>query len=944
MRESESERVEFRLLGPIEAVLDGTKLELGGRRQRALLALLLIRPGRTVAADRLVEELWDGAAPGASTLRSYLSRLRTALGTDGLVASTAAGHLVNVPADRVDAHRFERLAREGHEALLAGTPRRAVDRLRASLGLWRGSPFGGAGDVAALVRERERLEEIRLLALEDRIEADLALGRSQDLVEELRALVDEHPFRERLWRHLMLALYRAGRQADALAEYERARSILREELGLDPGEELAALERSILRHEVPAVRAPERRHRLPAAVPTSVGREAELADIDGVLRGSRSVTLTGVGGAGKTRLALEVAARADAAMPDGVVFVDLSELIDPVLVPSHLAAALGGNDGSEVPLLEAITQRLHDAELLLVLDNCEHLRDACAEVVHGLLTACPLLRILTTSRIPLGVPGELEYLVPPLKVPAEDASTAELRSCEAVRLFLARATFARRDLTDDEPTLAAAARISRDLEGIPLALELAAARAKTLSLNDIASRLSDRYRFLISWRRLAPARHQTLREAMDWSYELLSEEERALLARLSVFSGGFTLEAVAVVCLDGDDEAALELVGHLVDASLIVAEVGDGGMRYRLLETVRQYAAERLPSAEGDVTLDLHAGYYLDLAERYSRGIYERGTLALAGLDPEDANLRASLVRSETTGSVERELRICSALWRYWWLRGEVAEGRRRLRAALEREPGTPTAARAEALRGASTLALRQGDHEEAAGLAEESLDVSRELGSLETARAQVALGNAVVSLGDDLDRGERLYAEGAATFRATGRTWELANVLLNMGDLALNRGDFASAERIASESLALNRLLGEDVGIALNLGNLAFAALERGQADRAYDFLAEAFDGPSLGGFGEWAAIMLVGLSAVLCVRGDDRRAAQLLGASNHLLEDAGASLDSIEGRIHARTATTLRERLSEDAFSKAVTEGRALTLSEAIDLAVMPAPVPLS
>src|SRR6266545_2481902 len=365
-----------------------------------------------------------------------------------------------------------------------------------------------------------------------------------------------------------------------------ARALLSEELGLQPSEELGALERAVLRQEVAAAPPAEKaRHNLPAPVTTFVGRERELGELERLLREQRLVTLTGMGGAGKTRLALEVASRQVGAWPGGVWLVDLMPLSDPALVPTAVARTLGVAEPPDIPVLDALVDQLSTMEVLLVLDNCEHVAAACADV-----------RVLATSRAALGIAGELDYALEPLAIPTESASAEEVEQFACVRLFLERGRAARRDLTADGQELKTVGRICRELDGLPLAIELAAARAKVLSVDEIAARLDDRLRFLRSWRRIADPRHQTLRTAIDGSYELLTEEERSLLAGLSVFAGGFTLDAVAAVCLGGDDDGALEGVGRLVEASLVVADDRDGRSRYLLLETIREYAAERLAS------------------------------------------------------------------------------------------------------------------------------------------------------------------------------------------------------------------------------------------------------------------------------------------------------------------------------------------------------------
>jgi predicted ATPase/DNA-binding SARP family transcriptional activator len=941
--------VDFRLLGPVEAMRNRASLALGGRRQRALLALLLLERGRPVSSNRLVEELWQGHPPpgAATTLRSYVSRLRTVLGADAPVTAGPAGYALEVAVDRVDSHRFERLAREGEEALAGRRAQRARERFAAALELWRGRPFAGLADDGALRTEAERLEELRLLVCEGRIEADLALGGAAEVVDELETLIREHPYRERLWQQLMLALYRAGRQADALAAYRRAREILDEELGLEPSEELKRLEQVILRQEVPAVAPPEERHNLPAPVTSFVGREAELAEVERLLATNRLVTLTGVGGVGKTRLALEGAGRALPDFADGVVFVDFAPLADPALVVRHVSGALDVEQ-SDRTVGEQLTSRLRDVDLLLVLDNCEHLREACAELAQSLLAACSGLRILATSRELLGIAGEVDYPVPPLTLPSPDADPDELRASEAVRLFLARAREARPLLADETSALVTAGRICCDLDGLPLALELAAARAKALSLEEIGTRLADRFRFLVSWRRLTIARHQTLEEAMDWSYELLPRDEQELLARLSVFAGGFTLDAAANVCLDGDDGRAIDLLGRLVDASLVIAEEHDAHMRYRLLETVREYALQRLDehvSASVGVDADepslqhRHAAYYLELAEQRSQDVEQRGLLTpFASLDLDHANLRRALLRFREAGLTRHELRLCAALWRFWWLRGHIAEGREHLVAALEHSEGDRSLARARALRGAAALAQRQGDYEAAAALGQASADLAAELHDpVALAQALMATGNAVGSLGE-FDRAERLYRASADTFRGTDADWDFATLLMNMGDLALSRGDLGTAEEVATESLALFRTSGNDAGIAANLGNLAFVALERGEPDRAFAFLVEALERSYALGFGEWVATMLGGLAAVAAAQGAVGRAAELLGASARLRANLEVSVDIFEEGLDARTTATVRTLLDHDTFEAALASGQALSTADAVALALSP------
>ena len=654
MAASEAGGLQLRVLGPVAATRNGAPIDLGGRRSQTLLAVLGLHPGEAISADRLIDELWSGEPPdgAAITLRSYVSRLRNAFGDPSPIEHLGTGYALRIERDRVDALAFERLAREGDRALERRRFRVAARLFDAALALWSGEPFGGLAVDGTLRGESVRLGELRLHVVEQRFEALLAVGGASGLVDELEGLVAEHPYRERLWRDLMLALYRSDRQADALAAYHRARSALDEQLGIEPGEQLAELERAILRHEVPEAEATEAaRSTIPAPLTSFVGREAALRDVAELVGSHRLVTLAGVGGAGKTRLAIEVGQRMADDFSDGAAFVDLAAVSEPDLLVPQVAAAIGLGEGPGAPI-DRVAAALRDRETLLILDNCEHVRDATAAMTQRLLQDGPDVRVLATSREILGVAGEAAYTVTPLEAPGEDATPAEIRGAEAVQLLLARIARAPGDLGDDG--LRTAARICRDLDGLPLAIELAAARTTALTLDEIAARLADRFRFLVSWRRLAPARHQTLREAMDWSFDLLAPPEQRLLAALSVFPGPFTLGGVAEVCLDGDDDTALHLIERLVHASLVVATEADGQMRYGLLATVRQYAAERLdPEAAVPLRerLARHVGYRLGRAEALllageaSRSLAEVADIDLEAIEDRRLRVQAALLR-----------------------------------------------------------------------------------------------------------------------------------------------------------------------------------------------------------------------------------------------------------------------------------------------------------
>jgi predicted ATPase/DNA-binding SARP family transcriptional activator len=731
-RASRAVALELRILGPVHAVRAGQDVPLGGPKQRAVLALLLVDAGRAVPAGHVAEVLWRGSPPaGASkTLRSYVSRLRALLAPDVAVVARGGGYALIAGPDLVDASRFERLVGAGQGALGLDEPAVAAGRFSEALALWRGRALADVADVEPLALEAARLEELRLVAVEGRAEASIALGLHAEAAGELEQLVAEYPVRERLWRLLVLALYRGERQADALAAYRRARAMLAGELGLEPGKELRELAQAVLRQQVPAVPPRPQRHGLPVQLTTFLGREEELAALGRLLGRERLVTLTGAGGAGKTRLAVELAAGVLERFPDGAWLADLAAITDPELVPSRVMEALEVRQSGDLPVMEVLRYRLRSAELLLVLDNCEHLLDACAQLAGGLLGSSPGLRVLATSREPLGVAGEAVFAVPPLAVPAGPADEAAIALSPAVRLFVDRAAAARAGSDAIAPAAAGTvAGICRALDGLPLAIELAAARTSALSVTEIEKHLADKFRFLAYRRPVAGARHQALKAAIGWSYELLPAPERSFFRALSVFSGGFRLTAAAAVCCEGDQAAAVDLVDRLVSKSLVVAETSAAGTRYRLLETIREYAAAQLSEAgEADRTRLAHASTCLDLAEQ------EPDLAVLAG---EHDNFRAALQWSLDRGG-ETGPRLASALGSFWLARGFYQEGHSWLERALA-AVSSGSWLRAELLRLLGTVLYADGDLERASAILSEGAQAA-EAGGLAATGARIAV------------------------------------------------------------------------------------------------------------------------------------------------------------------------------------------------------------
>ena len=924
--------IQFRVLGPVEAVRAGQPLRLGGRRQRWLLALLLLEPGRAISSDRLIDELWQDTPPrGAEgTLRVYVSRLRSALGDNALFARPP-GYVLDIEAELVDAWRFERLYREGRDALARGAAGLAADRLGAALALWQGPAFADVRDGGVVADEARRLDELRLVALEERIDAELSLGRHASLVAELERLVAEEPLRERLWRQLVLALYHSERQADALAAYSRARALLSDSFGLDPSEELRALEGAVLRQELaPASRAVER-HNLPAPLTSFVGREHELDDIAELLRAHRLVTLTGVGGAGKTRLALEATTRQIGAWTGGVWLVDLTAHADPSTTPSAVAGVLGVRERPDASALDGLIEHLRDEEQLIVLDNCEHLASACGELVHEVLRACPSVRVLATSRIPLDAPGEVDYAVDPLPTPTDDLSAEEVVRFASVCLFLERGRAVRRDLAATATEMTTVARICRELDGLPLAIELAAARAKALSVDDIAGRLDDRFRFLRSWRRLAAPRHQTLRATMDWSYELLEANERELLAELSVFAGGFGLDSVAAICTDDDLPRAEELVSRLVESSLVVAGTRNGATRYRLLETIREYGAERLDSPGRRHQLNrAHAEHFLEIARR-ARTEDPVGTLeALEILDLERDNLHAAMRWTLAAGS-DLAVPMAAALWRYWLLRGYRRQGLEWLEKALTLSPSAPSPPRAIALAGAALLARLLGEFARAERLAEEGVAVGHSVGPPIALTASLNVLTTLAARGGDFDRARGYCDESVAVARAAGDVRLEALALFILAEGALHDGRYADVREVGGSALALARTTGDREVIALVLARLGIAAAHERRLDEASEYLTEAVEHAGALGFLETAAWCCEGLAVVAAELGDAVRAARLLGAGESLRRAGGGVVQPAEAAARVQALATIHRAIPAEQVQGALEAGRELSLDDA-------------
>jgi predicted ATPase/DNA-binding SARP family transcriptional activator len=921
-----SPRLEVRVLGPLQALRDGRVVDLGQPRQRALLAILLLSPNEVVSAERLIDELWGERPPSSAPnmIQIYVSRLRKALGP-GLLLTVKPGYVLRVDEQSVDATRFAELVERAGHLISDGAASAAKEMLEEALGMWRGPPLAEFTYESFMQGALARFENARLEAIELRIDADLALGRHVPLVGELEQRIADHPFRERLRGQLMLALYRSGRQAEALEAYRTARTTLLQELGIEPSPAVRELEQKILDQDIELLASSgtsasldyglggaQRRVNLPPELTSLIGRDSDVERIAALVAQHLLTTVVGPGGVGKTRVAQRVARTVADRFDHGVWFVDLQALDRGGGVSCAVLSAVGISDRPRVAALDTIAAELRTRRMLLLLDNCEHVVGGAAEVGERLLRECPGVRILATSRGPLAIAGERVQRLEPLPTTSTGSEPPA-----AVALFLDRTTTHGVSWQEDAETLQAIQELCLRLDGMPLAIELAAARTRAISPAGLLAHLGDRMRLLAGrGQRSAPTRQQTLEAAIAWSYDLLALEEQATLRRLSVFHGGFSLAAAAAVCAGiGSDLDTLDRITALADQSVVTVERRPDGERYRLLESIGLFAEERLREAgEEREARDRHARFFLALAQAACESGGSRArTVSAARLAVEQDNLSDALSWSLDGGGdpiVGAEL--AAAIGMDWALRGRTNVARRWLERALElgQQVTAPTRVAVHVAR--AVLAASTEDLETALANASEATRVARETEDLELvaeAVAQLAFTHQAL---DHRDEASAAAAELRSILPRLSSPTARVMALLACAHVALaaGRSDPALADAATAQQIA--RSADDHIGAAMSGFLLAYGLAVDSQIPAARAAIGDASHDAVRSGYDVVLADNLLAASSLALADGDLEAAVELLPRVVAMLREQ-QRWEDLGRRLHVAAAVELRRGFSE-------------------------------
>lgn len=1012
--------LKVKLLGRFEIWRDGALIssETWKRRKTQILFKVLVSErGKIFTQDQLIEAVFPDLEPAkaARNLGGRVSELRRLL-EPGLEKRDDSHYLLHPGPQKycfslespcwVDTEEFEKNIQAAQEAEEAGRWPQALDGYQQATQLYQGDFLGDDLYEEWTLAPRERWHEMYLNALSRLAECHARLRQYAHAIECCQRAIQQQPSRESAYRQKMLYHYYASEQREALETYQACVLALKEHLNSEPTQETRELYEQILKREVPELPQVFPSN-LPQPLTSFIGREREISKIKWLLNTTRLLTLTGAGGAGKTRLALQVAPEFLREFPDGVWLIEFASLSIPALVPQTVAAALGVREKPGHPPMDTLSDFLRTKKLLLVLDNCEHLVDACARLADELLRSCAGLQILATSREALGIDGETVWPVPPLSIPevTTSAGTAGklpppkiLKQYEAVGLFIERALASQPEFELTKQNASAVVQICQHLDGMPLAVELAAARVKALSPQQIAARLNDRFRLLTGGSRTAMPRHQTLQAAMDWSFDLLLDAERTFLRRLSVFVGGFTLEAAGQICTDHapsvgarsprpynnesvvEQYEILELLTHLVDKSLVVAQPGEE-VRYQLLETVRQYGREKLIEAgEESLLHQRHLEWFLALAEQAEPKLQESEQAEwLEHLEREHDNLRTALewsLREEE--KVEAGLRLAVALADFWRMRGYWSEGRQWLKEALPKSQRVPLDLRAKVLNVAGLLAWAQSDYAAARSFFEECLSIYRQsentqgvaqalnnLGIVATDQGDYVFAHSVLeeslticrelklphgmsyalnNLGNVADlqgsysAARRYHEEGVAIHRELRDPWGLSLSLTNLGNTLSHDGDDATARHHYEEALALRREIGDRRGIAFTLSGLGNIALHQGDYATAGRLYAEGLSIRQKLGEKRGMAISLECFARLAIAQRQASRSVRLAGAADRLRTTIGAPRPPAERAEFALALQALRAAMANAEYAAAWAEGQAMTLEQAIEYALKP------